>query len=308
MKRKEMFWMLLPCLLILGLGWYFTRSREATSKLRVRIDEIKLVPATPRDVAQGYDSVVLIEATMQAPSGVELGYISRSGQYSSIKYQVQIVNSTGRFVQSIDDAGHLDRDEKPHLWNEQITSPFKLSQIPVSRGALFLRVQARGEVYSSAKDKYLHRAHSDWQKLQVRAPNQQIKTPVVTKARPFKLIGLESKAPASAGTNYDLTFYVELFEPLQQVPGRVRVSLDKSQIIIDGKPIADGSGTAYSPSLNPMDIQKHFALPPKCRNAKFKSELSINECWPLPVEVELRKNGKDIQRRKPQLPTNLPPL
>ncbi|HEY0076212.1 MAG TPA: hypothetical protein VGB77_19070 [Abditibacteriaceae bacterium] len=308
MKRKELSWMLLPCLLILGLGWYFTRSREAASKLRVRIDEIKLVPATPRDVARGYDSVVLIEATMRAPSGVELGYFIHNGQQSSMNYQLQIVNSTGRFVQSVNNPGQLTRDEQAHLWKEQITYPFKLSQIPASRDALFVRVQAHGEVYSLSKDKYLHRAHSDWHKLQVRAPNQQIKTPVVTKARPFKLIGIESKASANPGINYHLTFYVELFEPLQLVPGRGRVSLDKSQVFIDGKPIADDNGTAYSPGRNPMDTQKHFALPPKCRNAKFKGELSINECWPLPVEVELRKNGKDIQRPMPKLPTDLPPL
>src|SRR5215216_1704565 len=63
MKRREIAWMLLPCLLLAGVGWYFTkRNARTTGEFRVVVDKTSIEPITPREAADDFDTKVVIQA------------------------------------------------------------------------------------------------------------------------------------------------------------------------------------------------------------------------------------------------------
>lgn len=59
MKRKELLWMLLPCLFLLGAGLYYTR--RANEPFGLVVQETVLLSATPREVSQGWDAKVRVK-------------------------------------------------------------------------------------------------------------------------------------------------------------------------------------------------------------------------------------------------------
>lgn len=66
---------------------------------------------------------------------------------------------------------------------------------------------------------------------------------------------------------------------------------------------------AWNPAYDNRTIETYLWIekpmyPSNCRNIVFKADVSIGNSWPLPIEVEFRKNGKDIQRPKPKMPDN----
>src|SRR5688572_20945488 len=75
MKRRELFWMLVPCLLLIVAGvWLRGREKDVKPKrtdFRVELEEVKLIPPTPREVALDYDTVVLAKARMQGPRALD---------------------------------------------------------------------------------------------------------------------------------------------------------------------------------------------------------------------------------------------
>src|SRR4051794_13755166 len=62
MKRKELFWMIVPCLLLIGAGAYF--SRRPAKEFRIVIDEVKQVPVTPYDISQGWDTRIVFKQSV----------------------------------------------------------------------------------------------------------------------------------------------------------------------------------------------------------------------------------------------------
>src|SRR5215212_2472364 len=60
MKRRELFWMIAPCLLLIGAGTYFTQRPTpfvADAGLwRLSIAKIERKPLLPREVAAGFDT------------------------------------------------------------------------------------------------------------------------------------------------------------------------------------------------------------------------------------------------------------
>jgi hypothetical protein len=64
MKRKELLWMIIPCLLLGTL--YFVRYRiNPPFSLRAVYDGMTEVPLTPRAVAEGYDTKIAL--ILQSP-------------------------------------------------------------------------------------------------------------------------------------------------------------------------------------------------------------------------------------------------
>lgn len=71
MKRKELFWMIVPCLLLVGLGWFMhgkkqhsietTRTVFWTPKpFRLVVEKVKIEPVTPLQAFQGYDTKIKV--------------------------------------------------------------------------------------------------------------------------------------------------------------------------------------------------------------------------------------------------------
>ncbi len=302
MKRKELFWMLVPCLLFASAGVYFTKKPAPVFPKKLHLEvETKLVPATPRDVARGFDTVVLIQTKLTGPKAID--FTQKSPVYVVKSEEESITDAQHRTIQVPLRGDFSTEDSTRHLLSQQMIHLIKLADVPMKTGDLYFHLVENRMLYQSTPSRVLERTNNPPRNFLVRRAGQIIKPPVVKKYRPFKLIGIESGPwPVPGFCNYQLKIHIQRFEPLQHLPGRGQVSIDNSQIIADGKTIADSSGESYSPTRNPLEITKNLTIPPKCRDAKFKGLLSINDCWPLPIEVELRKNGKDLVRPRPILP------
>lgn len=86
MKRKELFWMLIPCLLF-GIV-YFARQRiNPPFTLRAVYEGKQEVPLTPREVAEGYDTKVSLNlrSTGEASSPFGTEFVGSSVETDSIQ-------------------------------------------------------------------------------------------------------------------------------------------------------------------------------------------------------------------------------
>lgn len=302
MKRKELFWMLIPCLLLIGFAIYLSRREVKPGKFAVTIETMQIVPATPRDVARGYDTVVLTKVKMTGPRSLD--FFDTRQHFFDFSFKPEVVDAKGHVVNSGDLTGNRTADCAPAYYKEQVTILLKLASVPKSAGALYYRMRVGGVVIGQKPSRLLHQDYAPTQKLLVRGAGKVIKTPAVKKYRPFKVIGYEvMPQPARlAGTaECRLTIYVELFESLQRTEGRAgQTAIDNARIIADGKTRKDDGLHGYQTESHPAEISKTLTFPATCRMAIFKAHLSINECRPLPVEVVLRKNGKTLMLSKPK--------
>ena len=302
MKRKELFLMLIPCLILAGIGAYFTRKPAPVFPAKLNlVVETKLVPVAPRDVARGFDTAVLIQTKLTGPKTID--FTDNTVFSFPLQEETSITDAQGKRLDVPVVGDYSTEDKTPYSLSYQVTYLMKLGDAPPKTGDLFLHLALNRMIYQNSTGRQIGSTKNLPSDLLVRGAGEKIRVPTVKKYRPFKLLGLESgPKPWIMGSNYDLTFYIDRFEPLQHLPGRGQIGLDKSQIIADGKIIPTNSGHSWNADRNPLGITKHLTIPPKCRNAKFKGLLSINDCWPLPIEIELRKNGKNIVRPMPKLP------
>ncbi len=302
MKRHELLLMLLPCLLLAGTAFYLTRHEAKPTPdgpLRVVLDEVKIIPATPREVAQGCDLTMLIKARMLGPASMDFT------QPSSFNYLVnmgaKVVDAKGNQVQvPPSNGGFAARDQQSaHVISEQATYPLRLRDVPRDKGALYFRVIVNGYAVDSGKnnDIYLRSAPRNFL---VRRKGEVIAPPRVSKYRPFSLTGYRthwSTEPGKQICTVEMT--AETFEEARKTEGRSSIRLDKVQLTGDKKPLPQVGLSFHGWDKGTATISQQVDVPNAARDVTFKANLSLNECWPMPLEVALRKNGKNITRDKP---------
>jgi hypothetical protein len=137
----------------------------------------------------------------------------------------------------------------------------------------------------------------------VRNAGATVKPPLVSKNRPFDLRGFKTFWLMSSKTTQtcELEIHADMFEPPLVSPGRTAGRLENIQVIGDGRSMNRAVGYSHGWEDPVMRITRDVEVPNHIRNVTFKANLSINECWPMPIEVALRKDGKNITREKPSL-------
>lgn len=97
--------------------------------------------------------------------------------------------------------------------------------------------------------------------------------------------------------------------------GKYHFRLDKIRFVVDGLEIeGDPAQIHFYDRQTPLsevsiaafqgfggEWNALMALFPQAQNVTFKADLSVGDCWPMPISVVLRKDGENIEREHPTL-------
>ena len=319
MKRKELLWMLLPCLFLLGAGWYFSRHKMApredyeTGPFRTVATSVQVLPANPREVSEGFDrKVEVVLRNAGQPTVPVISQLSGSSFGGPEKVQLFQGNSLQPLKMAPGDLKQLS------IHGDELKSVvlLKLSKLPTGQGDLTLKMQSQIDrayvvpIKGKTTNKMIKSLPADISVV-VRRAGEKVSSPQVSKANPFVVQRLEVE---------DVSLISFPQDPYQV--GDVTLHLYRAPLLQNGakKPvmafydsyIEDGSGKKYFSlrrkkgwdSFNPAwwneaadGTQKlSFELrlsqfPAKAGRLTFKTKVSVDGCWPYQLSVELRRSG-----------------
>ncbi len=305
MKRKDLFWMLVPCLLLIGVGTYF--SRRPAKEFQIVIDEAKLMPATPLEVFKGYDMRLVVKTHLiNLPRGEEPSPNLNYRQYSDLEISY-VKNGKETALPLLGYADCLAARREDLMWNR--TFGLKLAKVPVSLGRLNLRLTASGDQLNYSLHRVVRKTPKVSLSLPLRQVGQRIVRPQPNKIRPFKLKNITSQWLIYAkGGKWLVTVHLTLLDDSitneslsEKILDNIVLDTNKGKIpqwkFYQG---SDSQMNGKSAEIN-FYVDTTMFFPPNISNATFKADLSINDCWPQPFSIVLRKDGKNITRDEPAL-------
>ena len=185
MKRKELFLMIVPCLLLLGAGVYFTKHKPMNS-FRIVVEKAELRPVTPREIAKGFDTKVFIKTRI-----ISLAFMDKKPDFRyAHRIDAKIVshpNGVESDVPSILQRKIMAGDMRISGRQQENTILLKLAEIPVSQGALDYYITVHGEKWNDAERCMVAETPVTPILLPLRQSGQRIKLPSVSKQQPFRL-------------------------------------------------------------------------------------------------------------------------
>lgn len=312
-KSREVALLVLPALALVAFGFVMQREprlvgRSETGNFSLTIDEIKQEPATPLEVFKGYDTRVTVKYTMSKAPQIANAKLVGSSAFG---------NLNARLIQRKDGAERVLRlpGVSAVLLSglEDTTFLFRLSKVPLSDGELTFKTSVcGGYVYnkSSGGIKSLYTTPVPVE-IVVRKAGETVQIPVVSKYCPLKQEEMKVEAVASAqsvvGENTRVTATVRCLEepPIEGF---------KDKCVFSKPRLVDANGKEYM-SFNNKMIGKNMAqivigwpgdggnektchrwfglpvqlIPKSGGRVTFKTEVSINDGWPLPLSVVVRE-------------------
>lgn len=326
MKRKELFWMLVPCLALFGAGFYY--SHRANGSLRLITDEAVIAATSPREVAEGWDTKVRVKYHLTGIFPLDTGSLNRSfpiecqfiapktgkvWDEKSIKGLCRIVSTT-TFEDSLLPKLSKSSESALILLNSRL--------LPVSAAPLELVITLKGELWNSPPGKSYLENYQGGHKITpptilrftLRPRPADLQKPL-SKAQPFKLVGYQNSWFNSGKTQFPtLEVVVQPYERQPDEEGRFYMHLKNIRWIIDGYEMEGSPNEVESfysgvaPATTGVDarlsqdwVSRTTGLKPM-KNITVKADLSVGNCWPQPIEVKIRENGKNIERGPIVLP------
>lgn len=326
LRVKEVLLLTLPMMLFIGAGVYF--ARFVGGPYHVVVEEgPKVVPVNPREVFEGFDTKVVLQARtvgkLEAPDETP---------YASTEITVKNV----RLVCKINGKEKVVRDESrlPDLHIRymigQGTSTlllFKLAPLPAAWGETTLKFDVLGW------RRYLDTNVPDAKtasvplSLVVRKQGQKITTPVVTKYRPFTLhdVGVNDNPRLKTKGNTIVTVRVKYqAEQEEEIRGAAPWAMATyiqdehgkkySKFKLAGFPqpeelYPNWQGPYTSTDVNDCMFVKYtdscafeiplWQIPKSAGKLTFHTFVSMGDCWPLPVSVVIRDEKGKTPYMKP---------
>ncbi|HEY0076209.1 MAG TPA: hypothetical protein VGB77_19055 [Abditibacteriaceae bacterium] len=333
MKRREVLWMLLPCLLLLGAGWFLARPTKSpapvavvsTEPFRLQIKSIKKMPITPHDVEDGYDTKIRVLLGHKGKTPAQWGDYNFANFFSDSRVTIQ---RAGKWVRLLDVEkafkGHGIRTGVHGFQKEQNAYQFdyqlRLRDIPASYGALtfetdlFTRSGGRGySVVGADSFKFLRKSGvpSVRASLTARQAGETIQLPPVSRdpqitVRKVVVRPLTTKEKFEApACDTKVHFHVFYSGPLSQKEFTgLNVNVDHSDSVY----LQDATGKQYT--FNTLQTTRsdetetkrrqivgfyiNLQQVPK-RNGKvtLHAELRVGDNRPLKVQATVRPAPKD---------------
>ena len=327
MKRKDLFWMLVPCLLLLGAGAYL--SWRANEPFRLVVTEAVLLPATPREVSEGWNVKVRVKYHLTGIYPFDAGRLNRSFHGDS----QFVAAKTGTVWKSTKDSvrgGSLSSFKDSIIpgrskVQESCTYLLNTRSIPSSATPLEFRLSLRGEIWDSTpleRSNY-HGGHKITPPVPLRftlRPQTAEFSQPVSKTRPFDEVSFQTgwwNTPTGSVPSVAVVVKPHDFPPDDE--GKYHFQLRNIRVITDGSEMDVYPNEVSQWFLNPPpktvdigtglsrwwpDYITAFTSPvyTKFKNVTLKAELSVGNCWPVPIQVNLRENGKNIEREPVPLP------
>ncbi len=317
MKRKELFWMLVPCLLFAGVAFWM-RAREARmpsdGKFHLVIEKIETPPISAKDAADGYDTEVAVTLNFIGPKPAwwsqQSGGFGSSDQRECLFYEAEgSPKGKGKPAKIAPDFKN-----NPTIfywrpsWNKS-TSRYDvrfflpLSKLPSRREQTVLRFPIAIEDGSV----YPHKNLCEPVPLifTVRQPKQIVKPADAPRNPLLEIVTAEVIKPTAAQQKTNGGYDTEVELQLQYLGSKDDTgAATGSDSVIDenGNPIIGGPGwrTSSGQSGNDQDhpILKYqlrlTTIPQTQRNVFVRLKYSRGDHWPLTVRVPLRENGTDL--------------
>lgn len=308
-KARELGLMLLPVFVLIGVGLWIQRVPSWRNPLaahigpyRIVIDEAKLVPVTPRDVAMGWDTKVVVRAHYEGRLPTNVTNMDRVSSFSADLFAR---NSSGE--QRLNTPSLM----QPHIWSSPARDGtiaevrLKLSQLPTNGSELIVRGSPRLEWFAPG---------SRWKKklgqtaptfaVVVRRAGQPTPVPQVSRVSPLKFhsVKIESVGVVGSGAaDTRATVFVLHLQPLSEEEFHHAYFEDVHLIDARGKRhmIYEQGGLQFGrPTLTRNDydagmLHQNFtmalkSIPRNLDPIHLRASVSVNDCWPLKISVPVR--------------------
>lgn len=179
--------MLVPCLLLPGAGWYFSRRPDP---FRLVITEVKVLPVTPLEVSKGYDTKVSFKTHIggipdahKEPEFRSLHQVNLRLAYKKDgkTYRIPFFHNGKEVFGRVKSDGTKDKDEEQHI------CLLRLAKVPVQYGQLNLNISAHGEHFPPGKWQQRRTTSESSFSLLLRRKGQKVIPPTVSRKPPFAL-------------------------------------------------------------------------------------------------------------------------
>lgn len=297
---REAALMTLPCVALAALAWWTRDKNLHTENFEFKLQSVEVVPVTPLDVYKGFDTVVKVRWRFPNPpelSGVKAtntNYVLLNERltYKSRKASGKAQNLELTKVFNIESSYSANGD------NDSLFR-LRLAKQPAKYGELTLRATMTGAFYEGTRRVVIPpRALA----IVVRKNKEIIRVPQVSRYRFFRIKTITVQPPEK---NPPRKLIKVTFENLQ--PG------DTDNLHFLRPRLVDARGKEYEHSIKvgkqyvswvqmsePADhlvdkrnLVRWFSFPlnliPKSAGKlTFKTEVSLNDGWPLPVSYVVR--------------------
>lgn len=304
MRRKELFWMLIPCLLFAGVALFF-RQREAhmppdDGRFHLVIEKIEMPPISAKDAADGYDTEVNVTLNYRGPKPDWWG--QQDGAWGDEDSKARLFYEAQGKPKPVKMPPHFKENPDIFYWRpswnkdtERYKARFflKLSPLPVRSEKTVLRAPIIIETQTYP--------HVDLSKaapliFTVRGPKETIKKPAVSTNPQLRVIKAEV-LKQNGGFDTEVNVHLQdlsAADVKNSALGGYNFVDEKGQHISNSGSSAFGSrGDSHRPIVY---LQCQRAKMPKTqRHIYVEMKYSINDRWPLEIRVPIRENGKDLK-------------
>ena len=314
-QLRELLLLLVPVLALAGFGAYFVLHPSASpnGEWVIVVDDVKVEPATSREVALGYDTRVVFHAkeTGNAPTrktGVMIStelapiylWAKRKGQRVNLSKNVPAAQRLN--LQSTLDFNYEN--------GTRVVIPMKLADVPIAVGAVDLEtgleVKRR---WDDASGIHEFEVQSSPVVVTVRRAGEKIKKPIVSKYRPFvlKKFAIDNKHPYFySGPGDRVVLEVQYGEDTTN--RNPQPSLRSEEIsLIDAKGrkyqwLKQPSGAMLNAANLMVPIEEHkdgvyrlffnvatSQIPASAGKLTLHTRVSMDDCWPLDLSLVVRE-------------------
>jgi hypothetical protein len=309
LNAREALLLLAPVAALSVLAWRFTpKSPDAQGNdFTVQIDSIRVEQATPREVYEGYDRHVIVDYHM--PDATEVHGMHLAATEILGPASTELLRNENGSLRRLNVS--TDNIRRTISGPQTMIYALRLSKIPVSAGELTLKSTIPGRRYVYRTAAGLTKTVASGPKtisVVVRKEGEHVRVPTVSRYRPFRIktLTVEKVNAANRMTNEDTL---------------IRLVVEKTSDGINdfgakcqtrGARLVDARGNEYSAwpansykyvvqesvrgveANSPVSIREYRfplgAVPKSAGRVTFKTEVSYDDGWPLPVEVVVRKN------------------
>lgn len=327
MKAGESALLVVPVVGLAGFAWWQGRQTpkypSSDDPTAPTILKAELEPVTPRDVYEGWDTRFTLVAKVPPNTGVDRNATDAFAQ-------ADLMNETLRYHRNGREVVMPTTSRKlflRRLSNGESTTTIllmKLRDLPSSDSAVTLHAQAIAHYFGKVTTNGVTRNVDAESKpiplsIVVRKPNQRVTLPVVSHHRPFALDSITVEAETSTdGTPQiiaDTTVKVVLsasdtakphFTPLFH---NVRLTDERGrthQNFFSPNTKRPVSVMWSSTSTKDSPDERHHQwirlpvgfLPKSAGRLTFRADVSVDDCWPLPISVVVRNRDGTIPTTK----------
>lgn len=319
--------LLAPCLALAGWAWWMqTRPKPTAEDFKPRIEKVEVTTPTPLQVWKGYDTQVILHlaySRLNPPTPPGTASESREIRIPP----VIVVDGRGQTLRPPQLDYMRSPDERESQHGITATYALKLASIPVERGKLTLKATCfqrmiyhaslpNGGVINSGQSPAITVSVS----VPLRRTGEVVKVPSVSKARSFVVEDLRAtKAEDTPYPEYkpdtEVSFAVlrladntYLTRHQVEVLG-LRLETDRGTISGDtytkgGKPINSYEHRAFSGKHHPV-LAYYVSvarIPKSSGRVTFRAEISVDDCWPVPISIVVRNRDGSIPKSTMAVP------